>query len=375
MPIDRQLTRCNFNGWPDAACAPLGGFLVCARHLRDLPRVKIAVVGCGAVAERGHLPALKAAACFDVVALVDRNEGRARALADAFGVPNVSTDFARVLPEIDAAIVALPHNLHAPVSMPFLQAGKHVLVEKPMGLSGAECAEMVAMAEQSGARLSVGHMRRFFAGLQLAKAWLERGLVGMVRRFDFRDGYTYSWPVASDFFFRRETAGGGVLLDTGAHTLDTVLWLLGDVAEFSYRDDCHGGVEADCLIELTLKSGAKGVVELSRTRILRNSAVIVGDEGEMEVFFHRSELVFRPKSGRAISIKAEHTGPEAMAPGLVQMLRDQLLDWHAAIVSGREPAISGRDGLRVVVLMEEMYRRRVPLAFPWESAELQEAAT
>ncbi len=315
------------------------------------------------------MPALKAASCFDVVALVDRNESRARALAESFGVRNVFTDFARVLPEVDAAIVALPHNLHAPVSMPFLQAGKHVLVEKPMGLNGAECAEMVAVAERSGARLSVGHMRRFFPGLQLAKVWLERGLVGMVRRFDFRDGYTYSWPVASDFFFRKETAGGGVLLDTGAHTLDTLLWFLGDVAEFSYRDDCHGGVEADCLIELTLKSGAKGVVELSRTRILRNSAVIEGDEGEMEVFFHRSELVFRPKSGPAISIKAEHTGPEAMAPGLVQMLRDQLLDWHAAIASGREPAVSGRDGLRVVALMEEMYRRRAPLAFPWDSAE------
>jgi predicted dehydrogenase len=337
--------------------------------------VKIAVVGCGAVAERGHLPALKAASCFDVVALVDRNESRARALAESFGVRNVFTDFARALPEVDAAIVALPHNLHAPVSMPFLQAGKHVLVEKPMGLSGAECSEMLAVAKRSGACLSVGHMRRFFPGLQLAKAWLARGLVGTVRRFDFRDGYTYSWPVASDFFFRKETAGGGVLLDTGAHTLDMLLWLLGDLAEFSYRDDSHGGVEADCLIELTLKSGAMGVVELSRTRILRNSAVIVGDEGEMEVFFHRSELVFRPKSGPAISVKAEHPGPKAMAPGLVQMLRDQLLDWYAAIVSGHEPVVSGRDGFRVVALMEEMYRRRAPLVFPWESVEPQEAAT
>ncbi len=78
--------------------------------------MRIAVVGCGAVAERGHLPALKAASCFDVVALVDRNESRARALAESFGVRNVFTDFVRVLPEVDAAIVALPHSLHAPAA-------------------------------------------------------------------------------------------------------------------------------------------------------------------------------------------------------------------------------------------------------------------
>ena len=70
----------------------------------------------------------------------------------------------------------------------------------------------------------------------------------------------YSWPVASDFMFRKD-AGGGVLADTGAHVLDTVLWWLGDWDKVEYHDDAHGGVEADCLLKLTMKSGAVGTVE------------------------------------------------------------------------------------------------------------------
>lgn len=337
------------------------------------PTVNLAVIGCGAVTERGHLPALREAGCFKLVTLVDRNQARAKALADTFAVPKVFSSFEQAIPEVDAAIVALPHSLHAPVSSAFLEAGKHVLVEKPMAITSAQCQEMMDAAERGRATLAVGHMRRFFPGLQLAKQCLDRGMIGRVRQFDFRDGYTYSWPVASDFFFKKETAGGGVLLDTGAHTVDTLLWFLGDVAEFSYRDDSHGGVEADCLIDITLKSGATGIVELSRTRILRNSALIAGDEGVLEVFFHKSKINFQPKCDRAFSMEVQHDGCESSSPGLVQMLRDQLIDWHGAITNRREPFVSGTDGLRVVALMERMYEQRKPLIFPWETAASREA--
>ena len=330
--------------------------------------MRLAIIGCGAVTELGHLPALRDAEVFDVVALVDRNEARAKSLVGKFQVPHVFTDFAQALPEVDAAIIALPHHLHAPVSLAFLDMGKHVLVEKPMGINANQCRGMAAAAERSGVCLAVGHMRRFFPGLQLAKQWLDRGLVGTIKRFDFQDGFDVSgWPAASNFIFQKETAGGGVLLDTGAHVLDILHWFLGDVAGFSYKDDNHGGVEADCFIDLTLRSTAKGIVELSRTRKLRNSAIIEGEEGTIEVFFHQSRLILRPSAGKAFSIDARHAD-SALAPGLVQMLSDQLLNWHAAIIAGRKPAVSGADGLRVVTLIEEMYRQREPLAFPWEGA-------
>lgn len=329
--------------------------------------MRLAIIGCGAVVELGHLPALRETGCFEVVALVDRDEARAQRLARQLGGCNVFTKFSDAIPRVDAAIIALPHSFHAPVSCAMLEAGKHVLVEKPMALNAAECGQMLTAARSTGARLAIGHMRRYFPGLEIAKRLLDGGIVGAVRRFDFRDGYTYCWPVASDFFFRKETAGGGVLLDTGAHTLDTLLWLLGDVAEFRYSDDAHGGVEADCLIDLTLVSGARGVVELSRTRILRNSAVIEGDAGSLEVFFHQQKAILRRPSRHAVSIDLGHERGAVALPDLVQMLRDQLLDWHDAITNRREPSVSGEDGAKVVALMENMYRRRMPLIFPWDA--------
>ena len=164
------------------------------------------------------------------------------------------------------------------------------------------------------------------------------------------------------------------MLDTGAHTLDTPMWLLGDVSHFSYKDDNHGGVEADCYLNLTLKSGTEGTVELSRSRILRNSAVLEGEEGTIEVFFYQPRLIFHPKRGSAFSVDVRHGGVAPMAPGLVQMLHDQLLDWHLAITTGCKSSASAAEGLQVVALIEEMYRQRVPLAFPWEDPDLRETA-
>lgn len=329
-------------------------------------RYKLAIVGCGAVAEIGHLPALKEAACFDTVALVDRQLARAESLARDFGVPRAVADYEEAIGDIEAAIVALPHNLHAPVCSALLRAGKHVLVEKPMAITSAECDAMLEAARQTGAKLAVGHVRRFFPALQHAKHLIDSGALGTIRRFDLRDGYTYSWPVASDFFFRKETAGGGVLLDTGAHTLDTLLWYLGDVAEFSYRDDAYGGVEADALIDMRMRCGASGTVELSRTRILRNSVIVEGDEGSLEAFFHEPRLTVHRKGRRGLSINFSNADDPAAEVGLAESLRDQLVDWHASIAEAREPYVSGVDGARVVSLMEAMYARRERWVFPWE---------
>src|SRR5262249_523916 len=164
-----------------------------------------------------------------------------------------------------------------------LAQGKSVLVEKPMALTVAECAAMMGAAERAGAILAVGLMRRFIWSHRFAHLLIEKGVLGQINSFDFREGSIYNWPVASDFFFRKEAAGGGVLIDTGAHTLHCLLHWLGDFASVDYFDDAEGGVDANCLMKLRLRSGVCGVLELSRTRKLRNTAIIYGDRGVLEV--------------------------------------------------------------------------------------------
>ena len=150
--------------------------------------LRLAILGCGAVAELGHLPAQARVAGIEVTLLVDKNRARTESLARDFCVPHIADDWAATFDYADAAIVALPHNLHAPVSAQLLRQGIHVLVEKPMALTAAECDSMIEASSQGGATLAVGLMRRFSWTGQFAKRILDEELLGPVHSFDVREG-------------------------------------------------------------------------------------------------------------------------------------------------------------------------------------------
>lgn len=334
--------------------------------------LRIAIIGCGAVTAEAHLPVASRVDGVRVNLLVDRNRPRAEALARQFGIPHVAADYQAAFDAADAAIVALPHLLHAPVCVDLLRRGLDVLVEKPMALSTAECDAMIAASEQGGSVLAVGLIRRFLSAFQFVRSTLAAGVLGHVRHFDVREGAIYNWPLASDFLFRRETAGGGVLIDTGAHTLDTLLWWLGDVRSVEYFDDNYGGVEADCLIQLELESGATGVVELSRTRRLRNTAIIEGDRATVEADWRQMKLTPRGTGGHMLhgSVKAASAGVQPTIDGYLEAMAASFADWIDAVRRRRRPAVCGREGRRSVSLIEECYRLRQPLELPWVSPGL-----
>lgn len=328
-------------------------------------RLRVAIIGCGAVAAQAHLPIATRSKEIDVTLLVDQNRARAEALARQFGVAGVATDAAAAIGSADAAVVALPHFLHAPVSIDLLQRGIHVLVEKPMALTTAECDAMIGAAQQGRAVLAVGLMRRFLTMFRFVRQTIDAGVLGQVRHVDIREGYIYDWPVASDFFFRKETAGGGVLVDTGAHTLDTLLWWLGDVRRVEYFDDSYGGVEADCLLRLELERGATGVVELSRTRKLRNTLIVEGDRARLEVDWLRMRLTPTSCDGTLDGMIKLATPSQIPIAGYMEAMEASFVDWIETIRTGRDPIASGREGRRSVALIETCYRKRQRLELPW----------
>ncbi len=324
---------------------------------------RIMAVGCGAVTERLFLPALAALRLVPGV-LVDTNLARAQELAGSSGAGEVSTDWASVARGGDAAFVGLPHALHAPVCIDLLQRGVHVLVEKPMALSAAECDAMIAAGRASGAVLAVGMTRRFLWGGRWVKAALDAGVLGNIESVDVREGFPYGWPVASDFFFRKEAAGGGVLIDTGAHTLDQLSWWFGEAIPKRYRDDSHGGVEADCELTLELAMGAEATVELSRTRELRNTAVVRGALGELEISLHDNHLQGRPRR----LLRFRHGGWRGGAlpsQGFGAPFVDEVRNWLDAIAGRATVAVDGAEARRSVALIERCYAIREPLNLPW----------
>jgi len=327
--------------------------------------IKLALVGCGAVSEMFHMPAILSHGGVRLVAAVDLNKHRAGCIAEKSGAEALST-VAEAVPHIDAAIVALPHHLHARVSIELLEAGKDVLVEKPMAMTSAECDAIIAASKRGHASLTVGQMRRFCPAVAAAKVLLEQNVIGRIKEFKILEGDIFGWPVVSDFFLKKETAGGGVLMDTGAHTFDMLLWLFGEFAQLDYRDDSFGGVEADCEVRLKMAGGADGYVELSRSRNLPTELLIEGEKGRMVVAYKRNQLTLEVSGKKLDTFTMATQSSEGTSLSIWYfMIVRQLENWVQSLQGIAPALVSGEEGRKVVAFIERCYRERQNLALPW----------
>jgi predicted dehydrogenase len=325
---------------------------------------RLAVIGCGAVTKNLHLPAIALSAKAEATVLVDRILPRAQELADKYDVPDVAREHQKIIGKADAAIVALPHYLHGPVTTGLLRHGIHVLVEKPMAISTSECDQMIAAARETGAVLAVGLVRRFYAASQFVKEVIDAGILGEIVNFDLCEGGIYSWQSASSSMYRKES-GGGVLTGIGPHGLDLLLWWLGDCEQIAYYDDAYGGVEANCRLDLWMQCGATGRIELSRTRQMRNSWIIRGERGSLEVGTgHNATARLQAEAGD-IALTGQSTRAGAADANLQAVFVRQLEDFLDAVRTQRQPAVPGEEGRRSIALLETCQLVRKPLKYPW----------
>ncbi len=338
------------------------------------PQLSLAVVGCGAVAANHYLPSIAASRRFAATMLIDADLGRARSLADRWHVLHAGIDYREVPGRAEAAVLALPNHLHAPVACELLRQGVHVLVEKPMATSAAECDAMLAAAEEGRAALSVGLQFRFFDSSRwvadvLAAGREGGGPLGRVLGFDLRLGVISRWPFASDFLLRKETAGGGVLTDYGVHVLDLLLYWLGNWETLRYRHDAEGGIESDCELEIAMEGGLAGFVEISRSRNLRNTCLLTGERGSLEVgIWHPDPPISLRHGPRELALDGHARTAGATGLDFNGAFLRSLDDFATAIQSGREPWVSGREGRRSVALIEACYAQATRLELPWSAS-------
>jgi predicted dehydrogenase len=336
--------------------------------LDNARKIRLAVIGCGAVARIYHLPSIIASDRFVLIALVDSHLPNAQKLGEEYGVLTTVEDYEAIAGQIDAAIVALPNYLHATVSTDLLRRGIHVLVEKPMALSSSECETMIRAASDAGAVLAVGMDFRFIRAFQFVRQILDQGWLGDIISFDIRQGVILNWAISSDYLLKKERAGGGVLFDFGPHILDLMLWWFGDYERVEYYDDAAGGLEANCELRLVMQSGVRGTVELSRMRTLSNTCTIRGSNGTLEVgIWDPNPRVQLKIAGSDLGL--DGTVTDAGIPD--QRFRDvfcrQLDDFAEAIRNRREPFVPGREGKRYIVLIEACYTVKKLLSHAWDS--------
>jgi predicted dehydrogenase len=330
---------------------------------------RLAVIGCGAVTELYHLPAVRLAADVEIVALVDERVDRARTLSERFGILAYADSLAALSTSFDGVVLAVPNHLHAPMALDLLARRLPVLVEKPMALTAADAGRMMDAAATSGTVLQIGHMYRFCRGAKIVRQCLRGEALGPLRSFSMEFGVGYDWPVASDFVLSRATAGGGVFIDMGSHVLDLLRWWLGDVSLCDYVDDSLGGVESDCLLTAVVETATgqvRGEVGLSRVRNLGTLARFSGDRWTLEYDLMTPDtVVMRPS--RAEGIEAAFSAFDRLAgpQSWDEVYAEQLESFAASIHAGVALENDASAALWTVSAIERCYAGRRPEVLPW----------
>lgn len=332
------------------------------KHRASTNRVpKIALIGCGAIAEIYHLPALaKNPEVLQNVVLVDTSETRLNELGRKFGVQHKVQDYHTLLNEVDGAILAVPHHLHHRMAMEFLSAGVPVLCEKPLAESPSEAREMVALSKKKGIPLAANHTRRLFpANIQL-KEILDRKVLGKLKSIRYVDGNPFTWPSASGFYFKKASPTG-VLLDRGVHSIDLICWWLNAKPTLiSSENDSFGGFEGASLVKMRHDT-CDIEVKLSWLTRLRNAYTIVGELGKIEGGIEEWDAVTIQYNNGKSSKMNFHTPERDYKDFGVRMIAN-FID---VIQKGARPLVPAEEVLPSIELIDECYKTVKRFDMPW----------
>jgi predicted dehydrogenase len=192
-----------------------------------MAKLRVGVIGLGI--GRHHIAGYQSHPDAEVVAIADLDEVRLKEIGDQYAVPKRYTTAEEMLAEetLDVVSVATPNKFHMPLAVAALEAGCHVLCEKPMALSAAEARQMLAAAEQADRRLMINFSYRFNEQSQALKERVDAGELGEIYFGRTVWHRRRGLPRFGGWFGQKAMSGGGPLIDLGVHRLDLALWLMG----------------------------------------------------------------------------------------------------------------------------------------------------
>lgn len=329
-----------------------------------MPALRLALIGCGAIAERFHAPALRRLP--DIVSglvLVDPNAARAEAVAKAAGGGECVRSYDQILDRIDGAIVTAPHHLHAPIVRDLISAGKPVLCEKPLAGTATDAHAVATLSAERAVPVALNNTRRLFPTHREVARLIASGELGPLRRIVFEDGDKFDWPLASPALFGVAGAGRGILLDIGAHVVDLVCWWLGGAPTVeSYEDDAMGGTEAWVRLALR-RDAARAEVRLSWLGKLANGFVVEGERATVRGGIYDWRTLSLEREGRVKTIRL----PSATRT-YDEFAHEVLGNFVSVITDGARPLVSAQDVLPGLDVIESCYASRRRVEMPWFDA-------
>lgn len=343
---------------------------------------KVGIVGCGGIAHGKHLPALKKMANIQIVAFCDIIKERAEKAAVEYGVPDakIYTDYRKLvaLKSLDVVHVLTPNKSHAPVTIAALEAGKHVMCEKPMAKTAVEAKAMLDAAHKAGKKLTIGYQSRHRSDSMYLKQLIEDGELGEIyyaKAHAIRRRAVPTWGV----FLNEEEQGGGPLIDIGTHALDLTLWEMNNyepayVVGKTYRkladtenaanawgpwDPKKFTVEDSAFGFITMKNGATILLEaswaLNTLDVDEAKTSLCGTKGGADM--KDGLRINGEKNGRTYVTKPDlSAGGAAFYEGVSQEPHElEAIKFYQAIENNTDPVVRPEQAYVVTQLLEAIY--------------------
>ena len=305
----------------------------------------------------------------DVVGVSDIVPERAAARGEELGVPHW-VDHNEMLAALkpDVAVITTPHPFHAAIAIDCLDAGAHVLTEKPMAVRISEADAMIEAAERNGKLICVNYQQRFRSDSKTMKRIMEEGILGQIQHFDM----IVPWPRTKAYFTNKPWSGqwlgegGGVLINQGPHNLDHLIYLMGAPSRvFAWTRNLVHGIETEDTVQAMLEwdNGALGTVHLTTAEAGRDERIeIVGTKGTMQVvkggpfklrvmdedfrdYVQHPEITTKSPETRDIQVNMEAGAGEH---------REVYEDFHSAILNGTPLLNNAEQGRMCVELSNAM---------------------
>ncbi|MFI5420717.1 MAG: Gfo/Idh/MocA family protein [Nitrososphaerales archaeon] len=340
-------------------------------------QVRMGLIGAGIMGTYGHFPGyLEIPDKAKVVAVCDKNPKAVSNLVNKSGAKGYS-DYEEMVrdPEIDAVDICLPHNLHAPVALAALRAGKHVIVEKPFSINLAEADEVINTAKDKGLKLMTAENMRFVKAYDVAKRLVDEGEIGDICYVRGYTGGPNEEPTdPSNWKIKAAQAGGGTMMDDGIHIFYLVRWLVGEVKSVyatttKFRKSEISDVEDNAVGTLKFANGALGIFAFSTTNASpwTEEFQLYGTKGSISVDFLASNPLKVFSTVRRSSDPSKWWGHYGNVSWDFPFIEHSTMEWVTGsmrrevqhfvncILEDKQPLVTGEDGKRAVELCLKAY--------------------
>lgn len=313
------------------------------------------LIGCGDIARKRIAPALRDLPNCELVAVCRANFAQAESFAHEFGARRWYQNWQDLVAdvEVDAVYIATPVHLHAAQTIAAANAGKHVLTEKPMGLTVDECDRMIAACAASQVRLGVAYYRRFYPVIAWIKSLLDEGAIGnpVIAQINAFEWFAPEPSNPRSWLLNKGVSGGGPMFDFGCHRIEVLGNLFGPVrAVRAMTGDTvfERKVEDTATALLNFANGVQASLTVTHAaREPQDTLSIFGTDGSLHVeVLNAGVLVIKNGGGERTEAHPPH-------PNFHLPLID---DFARAVLEQREPVVDGQIGRETARVIEAIYR-------------------